>query len=140
MKKSIIALVAFLAPVAAFAQQADAFSILGVITRIINILIPLAIAAGVLYFIWGVIKYVTAKDEEAQTQARSTMISGIIGLFVIVSIWGLVRVIQRTFNLTENNSINSNDIPCVPLIDTNYNQNGPWQPGTGPGAGQPCSN
>lgn len=128
MKKSIIALVAFLAPVAALAQSnpsnngTDAFSILGKISQIINILTKLTIAAGVLYFIWGVIKYVTAKDEEAQTQARSTMISGIIGLFVIVSIWGLVAVIKNTFSISDTNQIDKNDIPCIPgTLDANGN-------------------
>jgi uncharacterized membrane protein len=65
----------------------------------LNTLIPILITLGVVYFIWGVIKYVTAKDPDAQKEARSVMISGIIGLFVIVSIWGLVNLISNTFGV-----------------------------------------
>jgi uncharacterized membrane protein len=116
MKKISLLVLSFFVPVFAFAQSTDAFSILVVLGRIISWLIPLAITAGVLYFIWGVIKYITAKDEEKQTEARSTMISGIIGLFVIISIWGLVRVVQKTFDIEGAGSQLDlqQDIPCVP--------------------------
>jgi len=70
------------------------------IGNLLNVIIPILITLGVVYFIWGVIQYVTAKDEEKQKEARSTMIYGIIGLAVIVSVWGLVGVLQKTFGLT----------------------------------------
>jgi hypothetical protein len=117
MKKIITAAALAFAPVFAFAQNTttqDALGILKVISNIINFLIPLAIAAGVLYFIWGVVQYITAKDEESQGAARKTMISGIIGLFVIVAMWGLVSVIRNTFELNGQNNLTSDDIPCVP--------------------------
>ncbi len=67
------------------------------INDILNIIVPVLITLGVVYFVWGVIQYITAKDEEKQGEARKIMISGIIGLFVIVSIWGLVALISKTF-------------------------------------------
>jgi len=67
------------------------------INNILNILVPILITLGVVYFIWGVIQYVAAKDEEGKKAARGIMISGIIGLFVIVSIWGLIALISKTF-------------------------------------------
>ena len=98
MKKKIFAIVIGLLPGVAFAAV-DAFSILATVSRILNTIIPILITLGVVYFIWGVIKYVTAKDPDAQKEARSVMISGIIGLFVIVSIWGLVNLISNTFGV-----------------------------------------
>src|SRR3972149_11719304 len=97
--------VGFFLPVLAFAQQISftetkgLFGVLNTIQRLLNVVIPILITLGVVYFIWGVIKYVTAKDEEAQKEARSTMIYGIIGLFVIVSIWGLVGLLGRSFGI-----------------------------------------
>lgn len=127
MKKIITAAALAFAPVFAFAQNVNTnqnvFGILDIFSKIINILIPLAIAAGVLYFIWGVVQYITAKDEESQGAARKTMISGIIGLFVIVAMWGLVSVIRNTFNLGGNNQINIQDVPCIPgTLDPQTNQ------------------
>lgn len=113
MKKISLIVLGFFVPVLAFAQTTIG-SIISDISEIISFLIPIAITAGVLYFIWGVIKYITAKDEEKQTEARSTMISGIIGLFVIISVWGLVRVIQNTFNIDNSGGVYETDIPCIP--------------------------
>lgn len=59
---------------------------------------PLLIALSVIVFIWGVLKYISGADDETKrTEGRNFMIYGIIGLFVMVSVWGLVQVLQGTF-------------------------------------------
>jgi hypothetical protein len=90
-----------IAPMFALAQTNDFSSVTGSITSvkdIINSLIPLVIGIGVLVFLWGLVGYVTAGgDEEKRKNARSLMIYGIIVLFVMVSVWGLVKVLVTTF-------------------------------------------
>jgi len=98
-------------PMLAFAQQQDIPGVLTIISRILNTVIPILITLGVIFFIWGVIQYVTAKDEEKQKEARQTMIYGIIGLFVIVSIWGLVGLLTKTFGI--NPAGGGPGFPCV---------------------------
>jgi hypothetical protein len=71
-------------------------------TRMMEIiLIPLAFALCILYFSWGVAKYIRAgaESEKAQEQAKNVIIWGIIGLFVAVSIWGLVRFIKSELEI-----------------------------------------
>lgn len=49
------------------------------------------IGVAILVFFWGIVKYVMAgADEEKRAAGRSLMIYGIIGLFVMVAVWGLV--------------------------------------------------
>lgn len=65
--------------------------------------IPLLVTLSVVLFIIGVIKYITKADEVAEReQGRNFMIYGIVALFVMVSIWGLVGIIQGTFGLGTN--------------------------------------
>ena len=72
---------------------------------IINRLAPLLIAVAVIILLIGIINYIRAGDEEEKrTKGKNEMIYGIIGLFVMVSISGLVAILSGTFNL-------SNDIP-----------------------------
>src|SRR3989339_1495494 len=74
----------------------------GIICRIGNILntvIPILVVLGVLLFIWGVVSYVIGDDEEAKKKGRDRMIYGIIGLVVIIAMWGLVSIVTRTFDL-----------------------------------------
>lgn len=98
------------APGLAFA--ADVESILSEISSIINLIIPLLIAIALIVFIVGVIKYITAgADEEKRKEARNTIIYGVIGLFAIVAVWGLVGVISSTFGIDTGGSI---DIPQLP--------------------------
>ncbi len=80
------------------------FNLLAIIASIFNIIIPILITLAVLYTIWGVIKYATAKESEDQAEGRRVIISGLIGLFVIVSIWGLVAVINSTFGIEQGGS------------------------------------
>ena len=86
------------------------------IALLINTIIPILIILGVLYFIWGVITYVISADEEAKTKGRDKMIYGLIGLLVIVSIWGLVAILRNTFGVIDAKNV---QIPCIesPGID-----------------------
>ena len=55
---------------------------------------------SVVMFIWGVVQYVINSDEEAKKEkGKQFMIWGIIGLTVMVSVWGLVRIVGTTFNI-----------------------------------------
>jgi len=108
--KSLGVLSLFASPILALAQVPPAgtpiggptaFNLLATIGAILNFIIPLLIVIAVIWFIYGVLKYATAKDNEAQAEGRSVMINGIIALFVIVSIWGLVAVINSTFGINQ---------------------------------------
>jgi len=72
---------------------------------ILSAIIPFLIALGIVYFVWGVISYVIASDEEAKKSGRDRMIFGIIGLVVIVAVWGIVRWVTTTFNVNNTGTI-----------------------------------
>lgn len=61
---------------------------------------PLLISISVIVFIVGVIKYIANGDDSTKREeGRNFILYGLIGLFVIVSVWGLVGVLQGTFGL-----------------------------------------
>ena len=81
------------------------------ISQILGALLPVLIALGVVYFVYGVITYVISSDEEAKKAGRNRIIAGIIGLAVIVGLWGLVAILTNTFGLDNTTDI---DLPTVP--------------------------
>ncbi len=87
-------------------------SIICKIGNILDTVIPILVVLGVVYFVWGVVQFVISTDEEAKAKGRSHMIYGIIGLVVIVAMWGLVGIVTKTFDL--NGSANVT-IPTVPI-------------------------
>jgi hypothetical protein len=51
------------------------------------------------YFVWGVVQYIIADGEEGKKKGKNVIVYGIIGLAVIVSVWGLVNILTSTFHL-----------------------------------------
>ena len=82
------------------------------IGQYLNLIIPVLITLGVVFFIWGVAQYVIAADEEAKTKGRDKMIYGIIGLAVIVGVWGIVGLLNASFGLQAQQS--NIVIPTIP--------------------------
>jgi len=100
MKKIKNYIPVFLAFTPFFALAATVTTLVEKIMSILNVVIPLLIALAVVIFLWGVVQYITAGgDEEKRKEARNTMIWGIVGLFVMVAVWGLVNVLVSTFGL-----------------------------------------
>ena len=76
----------------------DLFSYLTCIIN--NAVIPLIFAIAVAMFIWGVVQYVINDSEEAKKEkGKLFMVWGIIALTVMISVWGLVKIVGDTFNL-----------------------------------------
>ncbi|MBP9856177.1 MAG: hypothetical protein KBC48_02665 [Candidatus Pacebacteria bacterium] len=102
-------------PVLALAQFGNLEQSFETIIDLINsIIIPLIVGIAGVYFMIGVIKYVTSGDsEEGRKGARNMMIWGIIALFVMISVWGLVNILIDTFNFSEN-TIRPSDLPEIP--------------------------
>ena len=66
------------------------------IQELVAMLIPLVIALGLLVFIWGLVQFILASgNEEAKDVGKRRMVWGIITLFVIVSVWGLVGLLNQ---------------------------------------------
>lgn len=105
MKKLLVIPASFLIPSLAFAQEAGfgLKDILQIVYNLLNDIIPILIVLAVLFFFYGLAMFIfKAGDEEARKKGVSIMIYGIIGLFVIVSVWGLVAILQHTFNVNQD--------------------------------------
>jgi len=77
--------------------QPDTFSdLVDILLGIIELLIPVLIALALVTFFWGLVKFVgSAGNEEAVRTGKALMIWGIIGLFVMVSIWGILGFLSE---------------------------------------------
>ena len=64
-------------------------------------IIPFIFALAVLMFIWGAVKFfiIGADEETKRNEGKQFMLWGIIALVVMVSVWGLVKIVGTTFNL-----------------------------------------
>ncbi len=66
-------------------------------SNILKDLLLFLISLAVVWFIWNVVRYSMADDEEKKGKAKEQMISGIIAITVIVAIWGIVSILVSMF-------------------------------------------
>ena len=75
-------------------QRLQEFFIVEIVNNVIILIVGLAVA----YFLWGVAKYILHSDDaKAREEGKNMMIYGVIALFVMVSMWGLVNLLDTTF-------------------------------------------
>lgn len=113
MKRFIIPSAIALAPTLAFAQGlGNVETLLTSIGRLVSLALPIVVGIALLGFFWGLAQYVfAAGDEGKQEAAKSHMIWGVVALFVMVSVWGLVRFIGSAVGIDQETT--SNTIPTV---------------------------
>jgi hypothetical protein len=112
MKKTIIFATSFIfSPFVALAASCDKnspdikFDSVGHIINwasctLIGFVVPLLFSLATVGFIWGIIQFFLNPDnEEARKKGKSYMIWGLLALFVMVSMWGLVGVLTKTFGI-----------------------------------------
>ena len=99
------------APLGAEAQTYAFDDLVELFLDILDDVIVLIVALAVVMFIWGVLKYITAGESEDKIrEGRNYIIYGIIGIFVMVSVWGLVNILVNTLDLDTTNLV----IPTLP--------------------------
>lgn len=100
-------------PPAAQPQTGTIFSILVTLSFIVAAVIPFIMALTMLAIIWGVFRYIASGDEEEKrAEGKKFVIYGIVGLFIMVSIWGLVNLLKGTLHLNPAPA----NIPALPAI------------------------
>ncbi|MDE2031288.1 MAG: hypothetical protein KGI58_03475 [Patescibacteria group bacterium] len=121
MKKNILIIIAFIigllpflvfaAPQPSPAPTVDVCSSINIKANIGNIfnwasctiiksVVPLLFTLATAAFIWGITQYLlNADNEEKRKKGKSYMIWGIIALFVMISMWGLVGILTKTFGV-----------------------------------------
>ncbi len=78
--------------------------VIGLISDVLNALIGILIALAIVVFFWGLVQYLVNVGEE-KGQGLQIMFYGVIAIFVMVSIWGIIRLLQTTFRVGDVNSV-----------------------------------
>ena len=77
----------------------DFGSLIKLFLDIVGLLIPVVAGLTLLTFFWGLAKFIArvGGDTKAVTEGKNLMIWGIIGLFIMVSIWGILSFLTGEF-------------------------------------------
>ena len=73
------------------------------VLTVLNIVLVIIFVLALIVFSWGIVKYLTAAgDANKIKEARPFLFWGIIGLFVLAAIWGLVAFIAESIGIEGN--------------------------------------
>ncbi len=95
--KKLIALLVTLVPVSVFAQLNNIDDVTAKATNIGNTVIVLLISFSVIWIVVSVVRYLIAGGEDQRKEGGKAILWGVVGLFVILSIWGLVAILKNSF-------------------------------------------
>jgi len=67
-------------------------------TRFFQLTVPVLVALALLYFFWGIASFILkADDQEELKKGRSRIVWGLVVLFLVLSVAGLLAVVENTF-------------------------------------------
>ena len=95
----------------------DANSLMKRLATLGDVAVYLMVALAVIYIVWTSVRYfVMGTDgDEGRKKAGMQILWGIVGLFVILSLWGLVNILINTFSTTA--SIQTDRIPNADFVN-----------------------
>ncbi len=77
---------------------------------IIRPIILLVFAGGFFLFMWGLVTFLwNSKEGEIATDGKQHMLWGIVGMFVMVSVGGILTLILSTFGIDSQNATDTSN-------------------------------
>ena len=109
MKKLInrfIAATLILAPSFVFAAGTGLRDLIVSAQGIVSRLLVLVAGLALLAFFWGLARFIfKAGDVKAKEEGKNIMIWGVAALFVMVSVWGIIRLLQKDLGVENSSGI-----------------------------------
>ncbi len=115
--KNILPAGLLLFPLVTFAQltkTGELITAVGVLTRQAILVVA---GLALLVFMWGLVKFIfkIGGDEKAIEEGKNLMKWGLVALFVMISVWGIIGFFQGELGLDQVNQPPGGGIPTNPF-------------------------
>ncbi|MBP9760383.1 MAG: hypothetical protein KBD24_03375 [Candidatus Pacebacteria bacterium] len=79
--------------------------------EVLSILVPVLLALAFLMFVWGLVLFIAQSgDEKKIEEGKKKMLWGVLALFVITAIWGIMSLLQNMFGV-DGDAVEPPDVP-----------------------------
>lgn len=103
---SLSACTLFLLPAVANADAPRTFiELASYLVFIMNNAISVVIILALVIYFWGIFTTIPEKKGGDSEQRRNVLLFGLIGLFIMVSVWGILRLLQETIFSSDGGGI-----------------------------------
>ena len=84
----------------ALASAASIYDLLALANNVLNAAIALLITAAVVAVFYGTIKAIFSPAATDKKEGWKVALMGVFAVFIMVSIWGIIHLLQNTFSVT----------------------------------------
>ena len=106
MKKGLSFIALLSLPLVSFAQGLNLSPVKQLISSlsvVVGMLVPLLLTLALVVFFWGLVRYLWGGGSKPDIEgAKKLMRWGLLTLFVMVSVWGIIELMQRALDINEN--------------------------------------
>ncbi len=99
---SVFSAAILILPLLADAQTGTLQGIVGTFGTIVRSLIGILFTLAIVAFFWGLVLYLFKDGKEGKGSGLRIMLMGIIAIFVMASLYGIVGILQRTLGAGGN--------------------------------------
>ncbi len=86
------------------------------VINIITLIIPVLTVLALVIFLWSGVRYIYKAEETAgKGPERDAMLWGLIALFVLFSIWGILKILSNTLLGTDSGGVGAPDATGAPV-------------------------
>jgi len=119
MKKSVLFTIALTAvmtiPVVVLAQNFDYIdNWLDAGLYWLRISITVVMVAMTLFFLIKVLQLIMAKDAAKQKEKKTEVFNAMLGLFLAVAVWGIIRIAGEVLDVNVDNTGDTPNVTCPP--------------------------
>lgn len=76
--------------------------------------ITVLMIAMTVYFLWAVLQFIMEKDAKEADNKKKIMWNGLLGLFISVAVWGIIRIAGEVTGIDVNNQDPTPSVTCPP--------------------------
>lgn len=102
-----------IAPQVSFAAFEKLKDLLKDFKSLLDLIIPIVFALALIFFFYGLAQFIRSVSDKTIQEGKNKMIWGIISLFVMISIWGIISYIGDSLGIKAGTN-SSKAAPCVP--------------------------
>lgn len=93
-----------------------------IVVFVIDPAVKVIFTLGLFFFLWGLVQFLwNLKDGQASETGKSHMVYGLVGMLIMVSVYGIIALIMNTFGIDIGPGGNATDASRIQNIDPGAN-------------------
>ncbi len=115
IKKISVILILIFLPALSFAEEGGIGDVLATLQELLGSLYLIILALVGIVFAWSLFNFIFKADKDEKGKSKTTLIWSLIAMFLLVSVWGIVHILQESLGIDDHLTPKAPMLPTTPL-------------------------